>query len=230
MIAVLINGLAASLGAILGCLLHRGIPEKVTKSLFSAIALCVIVMAVQGAVKTENLLLLLGAIAIGVLCGTVIGIETKMEQGAAWLKKRLHAADDDNSFVNALVTLSVMQLAGAMAIIGPLQAALSGDTDLLYFKALLDGISAFIFGAIYGIGTIPIGFIVIVYEAFFFVLAGVMEPLMTAAVIRELNAVGSVMILAIGCNMLGITKLKVGDYIPGLCIPIIYYHLLSWWV
>ena len=228
MFAVFINGLAASLGALLGCLLHRGIPEKVTKSLFSAIALCVIVMAVQRAVKTENLLLLLGSIAIGVLCGTVIGIESQMERGAAWLKTRL-GATDDSSFVNALVTLSVMQLAGAMAIIGPLQAALSGDTDLLYFKALLDGISAFIFGAIYGKGTIPIGLVVIVYEAFFFVIAGLMEPLMTAPVIRELNAVGSVMILAIGCNMLGLTTLKVGDYIPGLCIPIIYYHVLAWW-
>lgn len=228
MIAIVINGLAASLGAALGCLLHRGIPERVTKALFSAIALCVIVMAVQGAVKTENLLLLLASIASGVLCGTLGGIEQAMERGAAWLKRHVHATGDD-SFVNALVTLSVMQLAGAMAIIGPLQSALSGNTDLLYFKSLLDGISAFIFGTIYGLGTVPIGLVVIVYEGFFFFIAAFMSPLMTADVIRELNAVGSVMVLAIGLNMLGLTKLKVGDYIPGLCVPIIYYQLLTWW-
>lgn len=227
MFAIILNGLAASVGAALGCVLHRGIPEKMTKSLFSAIALCVMVMAVQGAVKTENLLLVLGSIAIGVVSGTLIGIEDAMEKGAAWLKTKI-GATGDNSFVSALVTLSVMQLAGAMAIIGPLQAALAGDNDLLYFKALLDGISAFIFGAIYGIGTVPIGLVVIVYEMIFFGIAGFMSPLMTADVVRELNAVGSVMVLAIGFNMLGLTKLKVGDYVPGLVVPIIYYHLLAW--
>lgn len=228
MIAIILNGIAASLGAVLGCVLHRGIPERMTKSLFSAIALCVMVMAVQGAVKTENLLLVLASIAMGVVSGTVIGIEDAMEKGASWLKKKL-GAEGDASFVSALVTLSVMQLAGAMAIIGPLQSALSGDNDVLYFKALLDGISAFIFGAIYGIGTVPIGLVVIGYELIFFILAGFLSPLMTPDVVRELNAVGSVMVLAIGFNMLGLTKLKVGDYVPGLIVPIIYYHILMWW-
>lgn len=223
MIAVIINGLTASLGAVLGVLLHRGIPDKFTKSLFSAIALCVIVMAVQGAIKTENLLLVLASVAIGVICGTAVGIEEHMEQCGAWLRKTLHA-EGDASFVNAFVTLTVMQLVGAMAIIGPVQAALLGDASILYFKSLLDCISSFIFGAIYGIGTVPIGIMVIAYEMFFFILAETISPLMTPDVIRELNAVGSVMILGIGFNMLGLTKLRIADYLPGLCVPVIYYH------
>lgn len=227
MLAVIINGLGASLGAVLGVILHRGIPERFTKSLFSAIALCVIVMAVQGAIQTENLLLVLASVAVGVVCGTWIGIEDHMERGGQWLRKKLHA-EEDASFVNALVTLSIMQLVGALSIIGPVQAALLGDASMLYFKSLLDTISGFIFGAVYGIGTIPVGIIVIIYEMFFFVLAGCISPLMTADVIRELNAVGSVMILGIGFNMLGVTKLRIADYLPGLCVPVVYYHILAY--
>lgn len=225
MIAVLINGLASSAGALLGLMLKKGIPEKLTNSLFSAIALCVAVMAVQGAIKTENLLLLLISVAAGVLIGTVLQIEERLQLFGALLKEKLHA-DNDSKFINGFVTLSIMQIAGAMAILGPIQAALLDDPSLLYFKAVLDFISSFIFGAIYGIGTIPIGIVIIVYQLFFYALASIVSPFMTPDVIQELNAVGSVMILAISLNMLNLTKIKVADYLPGLFIPIIYYHII----
>ncbi|MCH4179148.1 MAG: DUF554 domain-containing protein [Megasphaera sp.] len=224
MIAILINGLATSLGALLGILLKKGIPEKLTQSLFGGIALCVAVMAIQGALKTENLLLLLLSTGIGIIVGTALGIEDHMHQLGDWLRQKMRSGKDDK-FMTGFVTLSVMQVIGAMAILGPVQAALLGDTSLLYFKSVLDGISAFIFGAIYGMGTLPVGIIVFVYEALFFLLSAVVAPLMTPDVIRELNAVGSIMILAISLNMLGLTKLKVADYLPGLFIPVIYYAI-----
>jgi uncharacterized membrane protein YqgA involved in biofilm formation len=224
LIAILINGLATSLGALLGILLKKGIPEKLTQSLFAGIALCVAVMAIQGALKTENLLLLLVSTGIGIMLGTALGIEDHMHQLGDWLRQKMRSGGDDK-FMNGFVTLSVMQVIGAMAILGPVQAALLGDNSLLYFKSVLDGISAFIFGAIYGMGTLPVGIIVFVYEALFFLLAAVVSPLMTPDVIRELNAVGSIMILAISLNMLGLTKLKVADYLPGLFIPVIYYAI-----
>ncbi|MCH4166897.1 MAG: DUF554 domain-containing protein [Megasphaera sp.] len=226
MIAILINGLATTLGALLGMLLKKGVPEKLTNALFSGIALCVAIMAVQGAVKTENLLLLLLSTGIGVVIGTALGIEDHMHHLGDWLRQKMRS-DKDDKFVSAFVTLSIMQVIGAMSILGPVQAALLGDTSLLYFKSVLDGTSAFIFGAIYGIGTLPVGIVVFVYEMAFFLLASLVAPLMTADVIRELNAVGSIMILAIALNMLGLTKLKVADYLPGLFIPIIYYAMLG---
>lgn len=225
MIAILINGLAASLGAALGMLFKKGIPDKVTKALFSAIALCVAIMAIQGAVKTENLLLLLSSTALGVIIGTALGIEDHMNQLGDWLRQTMKSKDD--KFIDAFVTLSIMQVIGAMAILGPIQAALLYDNSLLYFKSVLDGVSAFIFGAIYGLGTLPVGLIVFIYEMFFFLLASYVSPFMTADVIREVNAVGSVMILAIALNMLGLTKIKVADYLPGLFIPIIYYAVMG---
>lgn len=112
-----------------------------------------------------------------------------------------------------------------MAILGPVQAAL-GNNELLYFKSVLDFTSAFIFATIYGLGIVPVGLVVLVYQGLFYVLATLFLPLMTTDVIRELNAVGGVMILGIALNMFGTTKLKIADFLPALFIPMIYYHFI----
>ena len=93
-------------------------------------------------------------------------------------------------------------------------------------KSTIDGISAFIFGALYGVGAVPVGIVIIVYELAVYAAASLLSPLMTPDVIRELSAVGNVMILAIALNMMGLTKLKVADYTLGMVVPIIYYNLI----
>lgn len=223
------NGIAAFAGAVLGVLLKKGIPERITKPLFAAIALCVCIMGVQGAIKTENLLLLLASMTVGTLIGTVLQLEERMHHSGEWLKRKL-GAGSDSRFVQGFVVVTIIQVVGAMSILGPVQAALLGDYSLLYFKAVLDGVASIIFGAIYGIATLPVCIVIVIYEMTFYILANMVSPLMTPDVIRELNAVGSVMIFAISLNMLGITKLKVADYLPALFIPIIYYHLLAGWL
>lgn len=225
MIAVIINGAATALGAVLGVILKKGVPEHVSKAVFSAIGLCLAVMAIQGAIQTENILLMVLSIAIGVAVGTVLAIEDRMQSFGLWLRNRMKAGGDSN-FVEAFVTLSVMQVVGAMAILGPIQAALLGDTTLLYLKSTIDGISAFIFGALYGVGAVPVGIVIIVYELAVYAAASLLSPLMTPDVIRELSTVGNVMILAIALNMMGLTKLKVADYTLGMVVPIIYYNLI----
>ncbi len=229
MVGVFINGIAAFIGAVLGVVLKKGIPERITTALFSAIALCVCIMGIQGAVKTENILLVLASMTIGTLIGTVLQLEERMHRGGEWLKNTL-GASGDSRFVQGFVAVTIIQVVGAMSILGPVQAALLGDYSLLYFKSVLDGVASIIFGAIYGMGTLPVCIIIMAYEGLFYVLAHLVSPLMTTDVIRELNAVGSVMILAISLNMLGITKLKVADYLPALFIPIIYYHLIASWL
>ena len=186
-------------------------------------------MGIQGAVKTENILLVLASMTIGTLIGTVLQLEECMHRSGEWVKKIL-GASGDSRFVQGFVVVTIIQVVGAMSILGPVQAALLGDYSLLYFKSVLDGVASIIFGAIYGMGTLPVCIIIVVYEGLFYVLANLVSPLMTPDVIRELNAVGSVMILAIAFNMLGMTKLKVADYLPALFIPIIYYHLIAGWL
>ena len=157
MFAVIVNAVTSSLGALLGFFLKRGIPERFTKAIFGVISLCVAIMGIQGAVQSQNLLLVLASMIIGTLVGTLIGIEDGMNRFGEFLKKRM-GRGDDSRFVRGFVTLSIMQVIGAMAIIGPVQAAL-GSNDLLYFKSALDFTSSFIFGTLYGLGVVPVGIV-----------------------------------------------------------------------
>lgn len=224
MIGVIVNAVTSSLGALLGVGLNNRISERFTTAVLSVIALGLAAMGIQGAVQSQNMLLVLASMIIGTILGTAIGIEDRMNQFGEFFKKHL-SRGDDSRFVKGFVTLSMMETIGAMAIIGPIQAAL-GSNDLLYFKSAIDAVSSFIFGTLYGIGVVPVGLVLFVYETIFYVLATFLLPLMTPDVVRELNAVGCLMILAIALNMLKLTKFKVADFLPALFIPIIYYSFL----
>lgn len=210
MIGVIVNAVTSSLGALLGVGLNNRISERFTTAVLSVIALGLAAMGIQGAVQSQNMLLVLASMIIGTILGTAIGIEDRMNQFGEFLKKHL-SRGDDSRFVKGFVTLSMMETIGAMAIIGPIQAAL-GSNDLLYFKSAIDAVSSFIFGTLYGIGVVPVGLVLFVYETIFYVLATFLLPLMTPDVVRELNAVGCLMILAIALNMLKLTKFKVADF------------------
>lgn len=224
MIGVIVNAVTSSLAAVIGVGLKNRISERFTTPVLWVIALGLAAMGIQGAVQSQNMLLVLASMIIGTVLGTAIRIEDLMNQFGEFLKKHL-SRGDDSKFVKGFVTLSMMETIGAMAIIGPIQAAL-GSNDLLYFKSAIDAVSSFIFGALYGLGVVPVGIVLFVYETIFYVLATFLLPLMTPDVVRELNAVGCLMILAIALNMLQLTKFKVADFLPALFIPIIYYSFL----
>ncbi|MCQ5210027.1 MAG: DUF554 domain-containing protein [Megasphaera massiliensis] len=224
MIGVIVNAVTSSLAAVIGVGLKNRISERFTTPVLWVIALGLAAMGIQGAVQSQNMLLVLASMIIGTVLGTAIRIEDRMNQFGEFLKKHL-SRGDDSKFVKGFVTLSMMETIGAMAIIGPIQAAL-GSNDLLYFKSAIDAVSSFIFGALYGLGVVPVGIVLFVYETIFYVLATFLLPLMTPDVVRELNAVGCLMILAIALNLLQLTKFKVADFLPALFIPIIYYSFL----
>lgn len=224
MIGVIVNAVSSSLAAVIGVELKNRISERFTTPVLWVIALGLAAMGIQGAVQSQNMLLVLASMIIGTVLGTAIRIEDRMNQFGEFLKKHL-SRGDDSKFVKGFVTLSMMETIGAMAIIGPIQAAL-GSNDLLYFKSAIDAVSSFIFGALYGLGVVPVGIVLFVYETVFYILATFLLPLMTPDVVRELNAVGCLMILAIALNMLQLTKFKVADFLPALFIPIIYYSFL----
>ncbi|WP_296826038.1 DUF554 domain-containing protein [Megasphaera sp.] len=224
MIGVIVNAVSSSLAAVIGVGLKNRISERFTTPVLWVIALGLAAMGIQGAVQSQNMLLVLASMIIGTVLGTAIRIEDRMNQFGEFLKKHL-SRGDDSKFVKGFVTLSMMETIGAMAIIGPIQAAL-GSNDLLYFKSAIDAVSSFIFGALYGLGVVPVGIVLFVYETVFYILATFLLPLMTPDVVRELNAVGCLMILAIALNMLQLTKFKVADFLPALFIPIIYYSFL----
>lgn len=218
MLGVIVNFATVVAGGTVGTLLKGGIPEKYRTLLQQGLALCVMMIGISGAVETENMMLMIISIVIGAVIGTLIGIETGVEKLGKWAEGKFSKGGFADGFVNAALLYSI----GSMAVVGSLNAGF-GDSETLLAKAALDCCSAVIIGSTYGIGAAFAAIPMTVYQGAIALLAGVVKPYMSDAMVLEMSAIGSVMILALGLNMLGITKIKVANLLPAMFVPCIYY-------
>lgn len=222
MSGVIVNFATVALGGTVGTLLRGGIPQKYSTLLQQGLALCVMIIGISGAVETGNMMLMIISIVIGAVIGTLIGIESGVEKLGKWAEGKFSRGGFADGFVNATLLYSI----GSMAVVGSLNAGF-GDSETLMAKAALDFCSAVIIGSTYGIGAAFAAIPMTIYQGAIALLAGVVKPYMSDAMILEMSATGSVMILALGLNMLGITKIKVANLLPAMFVPCIYYPAIA---
>lgn len=155
------------------------------------------------------------SIVIGVVVGELLHIEDGLNHMGEWAQRRF--AKGDTGFVNATLLFSV----GAMAVVGSLEAGLTGKADTLIAKAVLDGVSALIFASTLGVGVAFSAIPLTIYQGGIALLAGMLKPVMTDALIQEMSAVGSLLIVALSLNMLEATRerIRVGNLQPAILIP-----------
>ena len=215
MLGTIVNAGAIVLGCAVGLLLRRGIPERVTDAVMKGIGLCVIYIGVSGALEGEKTIAMIIAMAAGGAIGTALDLGRLLEEKLARGGSGLSAG---------FVTASLIYCVGAMAVVGSLQSGLTGSHDMLYTKSLLDGISAIVLTASLGIGVGLSAVSVLIYQGAITLLAGLLAPVLTDAVVAEMTCVGSMLIFALGLNMIGVTKIKVMDFVPAifLVIPLCY--------
>lgn len=218
MLGTIVNTLAILAGCAIGLLLKRGINEKVTDAIMKGISLCVIYIGIDGMLEGSKTLAVIIAMALGAAIGTLLDLNGKMEKLGKMIEGRISNGVADIS--QGFVTASLIYCVGAMAVVGSLQSGLNGDHSMLYTKALLDGISAMVLTASLGAGVGLSAASVFVYQGALTLLAGLIAPVLSDAVVAEMTCVGSILIAALGLNMLGITKLKVMDYVPAIFIVI----------
>lgn len=130
------------------------------------------------------------------------------------------------SVAEGFVTAALLFCVGAMAIVGALENGLTGNFDTLKAKAVLDGVSAIVFASSLGIGVALSAGAVLIYQGVIALAAGALSPLLGEAVIAEMTCVGSLLIVALSFNMLGITKIKVMNLVPAIFLPILLCCLL----
>lgn len=224
MLGVAVNFVTVIVGGILGTLLKGGIPEKYRTLIQQGLALCVMLIGITGAIETENTLLMIISIVIGSIIGTLIGIENGVEKLGRWAQDRFIKGGFAEGFVNATLLFSI----GSMAVVGSLNAGF-GDHETLIAKAAIDGVSAVVIASTFGIGAAFSAIPMTVYQGLIALLAVVVMPYMSDAMILEMGATGSVLIIALGFNMLGLTKIKVANMLPAMFIPCIYYPIASLW-
>lgn len=220
LIGALVNALVIVVGGFVGLFLKRGIPENIKLGLTNAMGLCVVAIGIQGALKTNNFLIMIISICIGVIIGELIDIDGKINKFGNFLQKKL-SKNEDSTFGEGFVTCTLLFCTGAMAIVGGIEAGMKGDFSTYYAKSVLDGLNALIFATTLGSGCLLSAPVILLYQGGITLAAKYVSVFLTDAMITEMSAVGSLIIIAIGLNMLKITKIKIGNLILATFIPII---------
>lgn len=226
MIGTLINCIAIILGSSVGLLLRRGMKDSIAKTVMQGIGLSVILIGITGAIQANNTLLVILSMAIGGVFGALIDIDGKMNRLGAWAQKKLTRGDDENNtFAKGFVTASLVYCVGAMAVVGALDSGIRGDHSTLIAKAMLDGVTAIVFTSSLGIGVMLSAVPVFIYQGAIALLGTAIAPMLSDAVVTEMSAVGGLLIMAIGINMLLDKDIKVANLLPAILIPFVYFPI-----
>lgn len=223
MIGTIVNVAAIISGGILGLVFRGKFPQRIKKIVMQGISLAVILIGIQMALVAESsteILVVIFSLIIGGIVGELLGIEAKLDKTGEFLKKKFKNNDNEH-FVQGFVQTSLIYCVGAMAIVGAIQDGLNNDPSILFTKSLLDGTTAIAFTATFGIGVIFSAFPVLFYQGGITILASWAQQFLQEPVINEMTATGGLLILAIGFNVLGISKIKIGNLLPSIFIAII---------
>lgn len=226
MLAVLVNAATVILGSLLGILLHNRLKEQHTKTIIACMGICTMVIGITSAIDTSNILIVILCLVAGTVIGELLKLEQRMDGAGEWLKARV-AKKSGGRFTEGFVTASLLFCVGSMSIMGSFDAGLRGDYDIIFAKSAMDGIMAVTFATTMGIGVAFSAVTVIVYQGALTLLAGVIEPVLSQPVITEMSAVGGVMLIATGMNIIGLTKerIRVGNMLPALIFPAVWFAI-----
>jgi len=225
MLGTIVNALAVVVGSLIGLLFKNVIPEKIADALLKAAGLAVITVGIQLMFAGENLTLLIMSIIIGTAIGELINIEGKLDNLGAMVEGKMK--NKQSNIALGFVTCTLIYCVGSMAIVGSIQSGLSGNHEILFSKALLDGIMSITMTVSMGIGVIFSSISILIYQGTITLLAQFMQSLLSDVVVREMTSIGGTLIMAIGLNFLEIKRIKVGNMLPAIFIPIIYYLIFS---
>lgn len=209
------------LGGGIGLLLGSRFPKQISSALMKALGLCVLFIGISGILKGENQLITIIAMAVGTLIGEALDLDKHLNKLGDYLQGKFKSKNRNVSIAEGFVNASLLFCVGAMAIVGSLQSGLTGDNSMIYTKALLDFVSSMIFASTMGVGVLFSIFLILAYQGGIVVLAHFLAPFLTTTVINEMTCVGSLIIIGLSLNMLGITKLRVMNFVPAIFIPIL---------
>jgi len=216
MFAVIVNTVAIIIGSALGLLCKKGIPDRVASAVLGMMGIFVLFVGMSGMFKGENIIVLLVSVVIGTVIGELMDIDAAISSlGEKLVHKNPSAA---GTFTQSFVAASLFFCIGAMAVVGSIQAGTVGDYTMLYIKSLLDGIEALMFTVSMGIGVMASAVCVLITESILVLLAGALAPILTDTIIAEMTSVSSLMIMAVGFNLMGVTKFKVANALPSLLL------------
>lgn len=224
MLGTIVNAGAIIAGSLIGLLLRRGIPENYKEIILNAVGLSVVLIGVRSALVSESLMIVIFSMILGALVGEWVKIEKKLETLGQFLEKKIAAkSGDTTSFARGFVTASLVFCVGSMAIVGSLESGLTGNHQTLFAKSVLDGVASIVFSSAMGVGVMFSSLAVFIYQGLITLTAVFLKNFLVPETIEQMTSVGGLLIVAIGFNMLKITTIRVGNMIPAIFLPLLYF-------
>lgn len=222
LLGTLVNALLIIIGAIAGRLL-KGIPENMKQTVMGAIGITVTLLGIQMGLESSNFVLIIICIVFGAVIGEWIDLDKGLNKLGQFIEKKFGSkASQGGSIAQGFVTSTLIFVIGAMGVLGALNSGLQNDHELLISKGIIDGFTSVILSATLGIGVLLSAFPVVIYQGLIALFATQITKVIPEAALelflQEMTATGGIMIIAIGLNLLGLTKIRVANLLPSLVI------------
>ncbi len=224
LVGTLVNTCAVIAGALIGLLLGNILPERLRDTIMKGLGLCTIFIGITGMLESSNSLITIISVAIGAIIGELCDLDGHLNRFSGRLEKKFHANRQGGpSLGEGFTTATLVFCVGAMTVVGALNDGLMGNHEMLFTKSTLDFVSSIVFASSLGIGVMLSAAAVFIIEGGIACLASLISPVLqqNPTTIPEMTVVGSVLIMGLGMNMIGITKLKILNYVPAIFLPIL---------
>ncbi len=223
MLGTIVNALAIVAGGLVGLVFRGGIPEKYAKTVMHAIGLAVVLIGLKGALGSDALLVVIICLAAGSVVGEFLKIEDRLDG----IGKRIGSlvSKKGEGISVGFVTATLLFCVGAMAIVGSLESGLSGNHQTLFAKSVLDGVTSVVFASTLGAGVLFSAVSVFLYQGAITLAASYLERFLVPEVVSQMSSVGGLLIVAIGINLLEIKRIKIGNMLPAIFLPLVYYMI-----
>ena len=231
MVAVFVNTATVLLGSALGLIFRNKISEKLTQAVITALALVTLLIGMDSALGTADILCVIICMALGTVIGELMRIDDGVEGAGDFIKARLSRGKGVGSqFTEGFVTACIVFCVGSMTIMGSFESGINGNHSIIYAKSALDFVSSMMFAAAMGMGVPFAALFVLAFQGALTLLAGVLAPFLNAAVVTEMSAVGGTILIGMGVNLLelGQKRIKVANMLPAVFLPIAYVPLSAW--
>ena len=228
MLGVLVNVITVLIGSSVGLLFKKSIPERVSKAAMIGLGVCTLYIGISGSLCGENVLVLIGAVVLGAIVGTLLNIDGALNRLGEKVERKFRKSNGKTSVAEGFVSATLLFCVGSMTVTGSIQSGLTGDNSVLITKEKLDLVSSMMLAASLGVGVLLSAGAVFVIQGGLVLLAGVLSPFMDTGAIQEMTCAGSLLIVMIGTNLMGITKIKVADYLPAIVFAPVLYHIAAW--
>ena len=220
----IVNALSVIIGSIIGIFFGSFLSEKIRKAVFLFFGLFTLALGMQMSLKTNQFLILLVSLIIGTIIGESLSIEKGIESLSNKLKIKLQS--DNKLFSEGLITAFLLYCVGSMTFVGSIEEGIHQDRTLMYTKSLMDGITSILLASSLGTGVLFSAIPLIIFQSALTLGAHYFESYLNPELITEISAVGGIIIIGIGLNILEIIKVKVSNMLPALLLIIPIYHLI----